>query len=302
MRKIFHTILVFSLLMIVGCVQKSEDKAHLVVSDALQIPLVERVDSAMTGKEFIKSVDTALFVDREAAIAREILAGNVPDFMRHFKTVEYQVKGADSVLHTVRINTLPDYLMVGTDSDFVRMPMGPLTAQMIADSLHCTMPTALLVDKIAEASEGRIDPFPFRPVGIRNVYSYTFEDSNNAINALFKAKGYKFGQMVSGLKKDVILTSKIAGDTTRRNHVTIYGWHYPDGTRIQRSNNIHVNFYVDYSHGIRLLDRTAYVDGDSVDIPTALTDSVQFRLFSDEETPMIKATYAGDVLHGGLRW
>ena len=302
MKIIFKTLLAFSLLLGVACTQNINHRAHLVETVPLNLPLVEHNDSALSGKEFIKSVDTALFVDREAAIAREILSGNVPDFMRRFRTIEYTVKDGDSIEHRVRINALPDYLMVGSDSDFVRMPMGPLTAQMIADSLHCTMPTALLVDKIAEASEGRIDPFPFRPVGIRNVYAYTFEDSNNAINALFKAKGYEFGQMVSGLKKDVILTAKIAGDTTRRNHVTIYGWHYPDGTRIQRSNNIHVNFYVDYSHGIRLLDRTAYVDGDSVDIPTALTDSQMFRLFSDEETPMKKATYAGDVLHEGLQW
>lgn len=258
--------------------------------ESLQI--CQRDSSACTGSEFIRSVDTIAILDRETMVIKEILSGNIPDFLRHFRTIEYQRNG-----HTISINVLPDYLAIGSNEDFVRMPMGPLAAQTIADSLKCSLPTALLVDIIAKHSDGAIEPFPFRPIGWRNTYPVTFEDSNNAINAQFKAKGYKAGDMISGLKKDVIITNKITADTTRRNHVTIYGWHYPEGTFIQRSNNIHVNWYIDYSHGIRLIDRKITIDGKKYDIQDVLSDPDMFSLLSDEESKMDRPTYAGDSVH-----
>lgn len=262
-----------------------------------EIRLAERSADAISGSEFIKLIDTLGFEQREELIANEILSGNIPGMLRKFRTIEYNASDAEGTRHKVELYILPDYLAIGSDSDFVRIPMGPLTAQKIADSLYCSMPTALIVDKIAASSEGAIEPFPFRPLGDRNTWPITFEDSNNAINALYKAKGYRPGQLISGLKKDVIITNKIAGDTLRGNHVTIYGWHYPDGSRIQPSNNVHVNYYVDYSHGIRLIYRTIKIDGVEYDIQQALKDPLLFKLLSDEDTPMSRPTYSGDTLH-----
>lgn len=263
----------------------------------IEIRLAERSAGAISGSDFIKLTDTLGFEQREELIADEILSGNIPGMLRTFRTIEYDAPDAEGTLHKVELNILPDYLAIGSDSDFVRMPMGPLTAQRIADSLYCSMPTAMIVDKIAAASEGAIEPFPFRPLGDRNTRPVTFEDSNNAINALYKAKGYSPGQLISGLKKDVIITNKIADDTSRSNHVTIYGWHYPDGSRIQPSNNVHVNYYVDYSHGIRLIYRTIKIDGVECDIKQALKDPLLYKLLSDEEGPMSRPTYSGDTLH-----
>ena len=91
-------------------------------------------------------------------------------------------------------------------------------------------------------------------------------------------------------------------DPNRRNHVTIYGWHYPDGGHIQPSNNIHVNFYVDYSHGIRLISRYVKIDGKEYDIKSVLEEPNMYRLLSDEPFPMKSATYAGDIVHEGLSY
>lgn len=258
------------------------------------------------GKEFIKSMETASFLHREGRIVEEILSGNVPDSLKFFKKIVFVTSIVDSVEvlkneHIVEIHVLPDYLSIGTNNDFIRIPMGPLSAQIIADSQFCTLPTAYLVDKIAIASEGRIEPFPFRPIKDRNIQPAVFEESNNAINALYRANGYHFGQLISGLKKDVILTYKIM-DPNRRNHVTIYGWHYPDGGHIQPSNNIHVNFYVDYSHGIRLISRYVKIDGKEYDIKSVLEEPNMYRLLSDEPFPMKSATYAGDIVHEGLSY
>ncbi len=48
--------------------------------------------------------------------------------------------------------------------------------------------------------------------------------------------------------------------------MAIYGWHKPDGTPIQPLTTVHVDWYVDYSHGVRLAKRTVKVDGQSADL------------------------------------
>lgn len=186
---------------------------------------------------------------------------------------------------------LPDYLAVGNDADYVRMPMGPLAAQRVADSLYCSLPTTFLVDRIAEAAEGRIEIFPFRPVGDRNMKPLCFEDSNNAINALMRSKGLKFGQFVSGLKKDVVLTTRLENEAGFDRHVAIYGWHHPDGHPQQPLFIRHGNFYSDYSHGIRLIYRTIKIDGKEYDLRKVLEDPFMFRIVSDEAVPFKRASY-----------
>ena len=48
---------------------------------------------------------------------------------------------------------MPDYLAVGSDDDFVRMPMTPQTAQQIADLFGCILPTRKMVDAIDAAAD-----------------------------------------------------------------------------------------------------------------------------------------------------
>ena len=56
------------------------------------------------------------------------------------------------------IEVMPDYLAVGSDDDFVRMPMTPQTAQQIADLFGCMLPTRKMVDAIDAAAEVRLAP------------------------------------------------------------------------------------------------------------------------------------------------
>lgn len=268
-------------------------RISLIKSDLL-LNVKQRDTNMIEGSEFIKKIENLSFIQAEEEIYREILKGNIPNFLRQFKCIRYFCGEHNKV--KVELYCLPDYLAIGSDKDFIRMPMGPLTAQLIADSLNCTLPSEFLVDIIAKASEGSIEPFPFRPKGDRNTYPIAFEDSNNAINALFKAKGYKFGQLISGLKKDVILTSKVT-DSLRPNHVTIYGWHYSNGKHIQPSNNVHINTYVDYSHGIRLIYKIIKINGREYDLTKVYSSKEMFRYVSNEKEPMTRSTYAGDMWH-----
>ena len=258
-----------------------------------------RDEKALDGHGYIQKVQDMGFWEMEEETVKQILSGNMPSALKKFRKIKYNIyhierdsKGKEiNKKYTVEMWVLPDYLAVGSDEDFVRMPMGPLAAQRVADSLYCSLPTTFLVDRIDEAAEGRIEIFPFRPVGDRNMKPLCFEDSNNAINALMRAKGLHFGLFVSGLKKDVVLTTRLENEPGFERHVAIYGWHHPDGHPQQPLFIRHGNFYSDYSHGIRLIYRTIKIDGKEYDLRAVLEDPVLFHLVSDEPVPFKRASY-----------
>jgi hypothetical protein len=73
--------------------------------------------------------------------------------------------------------------------------------------------------------------------------------------------------LISGIKKDVVLSNKVL-EHQKSNRVAIYGWHTLDGKPIQPVYAGHVNWYVDYSHGIRLIAKKVKMDGIWVDYTT----------------------------------
>ena len=60
--------------------------------------------------------------------------------------------------------------------------------------------------------------------------------------------------LIAGIKKDNVISGKIKRDA-RRDRVAIYGWHQRSGQPIQPLYTGHVSWYVDYSHGVRLIYR-----------------------------------------------
>mgnify|MGYP004443770185 FL=1 len=255
----------------------------------------ENGEAAVGGWKFMTMCDTTDFWPREELMVKTVLAGNVPDSLRVLHEIEFVTPVVDSVEvlrvpHRVALWVSCDYIAVGTDADFVRMPMGPLAAQAISDSLNCILPTPFIVDRINDVAQGALDIFPFRPVGGRNSLPYVFQDSNNAINALMKAKGYHWGMFVSGLKKDIVISCKLKEPQWRKS-VGIYGWHHPDGRAQQPLYVRHGNFYVDYSHGVRLVSRRCTVDGREMDVKTILESPELFRLLSTEPAPIVPARY-----------
>ena len=64
--------------------------------------------------------------------------------------------------------------------------------------------------------------------------------------------------------------------------MAIYGWHYPSGKPIQPLYVGHVDWYVDYSHGIRLISRRMMVDGRPMQVADVLRDKELSPLLSNE--------------------
>lgn len=304
MRKLLFTLAASMLLLAVSSPKANAQsiiygKNSRLKKETMAVPYFQdKPQASLTGWDFMLKADKMGFWKLEDAIAETVLEGNIPQELRSFRKIVFRTPVVDSVEilrkpHKVEIWVLPDYISIGTSNDFVRMPMGPLAAQRIADSLHCILPTTFLVDRIAEVSQGHLNIFPFRPLGSRNSQPIVYQDSNNAINALYDAKGYKFGQFISGLKKDVVLTYKILTLPGNENRVAIYGWHLPDGKAKQPLHIKHGNFYADYSHGIRMVYRTIKVDGKEYDAREVLESPQLYRLLSNEPMYLKKASYEG---------
>lgn len=304
MRKLLFTLAASMLLLAVSSPKANAQsivygKNSRLKKETMAVPYFQdKPQASLTGWDFMLKADKMGFWKLEDAIAEAVLEGNIPQELRSFRKIVFRTPVVDSVEilrkpHKVEIWVLPDYISIGTSNDFVRMPMGPLAAQRIADSLHCILPTTFLVDRIAEVAQGHLNIFPFRPLGSRNSQPIVYQDSNNAINALYDAKGYKFGQFISGLKKDVVLTYKILTLPGNENRVAIYGWHHPSGKAQQPLHVKHGNFYADYSHGIRMIYRTLKVDGKEYDAREVLESPQLYRLLSNEPMYLKKASYEG---------
>jgi hypothetical protein len=233
-----------------------------------------REKDAIDGKAFIEKVSRLSREDREEAIRRELFAGNMPSFLRDLRTVTATGKGADSADHVVAYRVMPDYLAIGSDKDFVRMPMMPYTGQAFADAFGFVLPTRKMVNDIWAAAETHLDP---RPLTVERESPFTFLQHHRIIED--QLAGKKRGTFVAGIKKDIVVTNRLLEGTNR---VAIYGWHYPDGKPIQPVYVGHVDWYVDYSHGVRPVERWMTADGKRMTFEQIMADSVLRPLLSDE--------------------
>ena len=255
-----------------------------------QFHIPPRPGDAPAGSEVMEHIADLSFEEREERIFQEISRGNVPGFLRRPVNLTGVFPDARGRERTVVYQVLPDYLAVGSDEDFCRVPLGPRTAQRIADRFGACLPTRRLVDDIYRHAEVKLDPITYYPVGDANERVDQFVRHNDDIEVQRAAQTADLGRLVAGIKKDVVVSSLLI-DPRRTHHVTIYGWHRTDGQPIQPLTNVHIDTYVDYSHGIRLLNREMIIDGVPMETSEVLRDSILYRLISDEDEPLTRTGY-----------
>ena len=213
---------------------------------------------------------------RDSFALKEILSGNTPDFLKKFVPVTASIR--DSVNNRIVKATYyvsPDYLSIGSNDDWARVPMTPMSGQQIADAVHCFLPTRKMTDDIYKAAKIKLEPVPM----------YAFRDSTVTMwhHHLIIEGQRKAGKgLIAGIKKDVVISGKISRDT-RPNREAIYGWHKLDGQPIQPLYTGHINWWVDYSHGIRLVYQKIKVNGKWMNYEEVLKDPVLKKLLCDED-------------------
>lgn len=237
--------------------------------DTLAIP--PRPEDAPTGREFMRSIEGLGPKAREAAVLAEIRRGNVPSFQRRLQEVE--LTDGD---HTATVRVMPDYLAVGSDEDYVRVPMTPATAQALADDFGARLPTKRVVDAVWDQADVRLSP---HALSSKREATGTFLHHDDLIASQLREKDARLGALVAGHKKDVVNTRRLE---QRRGRVAIYGWHLPDGSPIQPLSTVHHDGYVDYSHGVRLMADEMIVDGRRMTVDEVLRDPELSGLLSHE--------------------
>ncbi|EKD30660.1 MAG: hypothetical protein ACD_77C00495G0002 [uncultured bacterium] len=246
--------------------------------------------SPKSGSQFYEEMRNLPFNEREDLIVKEITSGNIPDFLRRFVPVKTVQKDSEGRNHKITLFVTADYLAVGNNLDYFTVPMSPVSAQKIADSMGASLPTPKVVDIIYEKCELKLEPFNYIPRVNRNETPDILNDHSRVIQAQIKASGNSPGIFVAGTKKDIVISSKLI-DPKRTHHVTIYGWHRLNGVAIQPPTNVHIDIYVDYSHGVRLISNRVIVDGKEYEYRKLLSDPLLHTLLSGEKEPLLRTSY-----------
>ena len=236
-------------------------------ADALSAPrlsLPARPAGAIGGSEFARRTSNLSSEDRDRAVVAELERGNVPSFLGHLTAVKLTA-GGPAPAATIWVT--PDYLAIGSDDDFLYVPLTYYSATIVADRFGCVLPTVRMVDAIYEQSAHHLRPAPL-PAGPLMRSNLYLEKHQQRIDE--QRSGLPLGELISGHKKDLVLSNRLLQFPGR---VAIYGWHRAPHEPIQPLSTVHGAWYVDYSHGVRLVSTTVVIDGQPRSIYDALQDS-----------------------------
>lgn len=215
-----------------------------------------RPADALTGSAFAAHVAHLSESERYAATHDQVVAGNVPDFLRALVPIALErPAGVQAGPHEVTVFVTPDYLSVGTNEDHLTLPLDFVSAAAVARDLGFALPTTRIVDAIYTEAALRLDPIPLPAGPQMRSMAYILE---HGIRVEAERAGRAPGALVAGNQKDLVLTGRLRDMPDRE---AIYGWHRQDGRPIQPLSLVHGMHYADYSHGIRLVADTVLVDG-----------------------------------------
>lgn len=254
------------LLFMVGCIGCKRQ---------LYLPLNKSAISKKTGEQFYIDALRMQWKQRDSFAVKEILEGNIPTFL--LKLIPINVSIIDSTTRKVNRATyyvMPDYLSVGNNHNWARVPLTPMSAQLIADSLNCFLPTRKMVNDIYTNAVVKLAPVPM----------YIHRDSTVTMwqhHLIIEGQRKQKKGLIAGIKKDVVISDLLLR-SPKTNRVAIYGWHQLNDKPIQPLYIGHVNWYVDYSHGIRLVARKVKVNGKWMDFTKVMEHPILKKLLTDE--------------------
>ena len=181
--------------------------------------LPARPADAIGGSEFARRTSGLSGADRDRAVVAELERGNIPSFLGHLAPVKLATHLPDGPTLGATIWVTPDYLAIGSDDDFLYVPLTYHSATMIADRFGSVLPTARMVDAIYEQSAHHLTPAPL-PAGPLMCSNFYLEKHQHRIDE--QRSGLPLGELISGHKKDLVLTNRLRQLPGR---VAIYGWH-----------------------------------------------------------------------------
>ena len=240
--------------------------------------LPARPARSQSGSDFVRDVLHLAGAARDRAVTEQVLGGNVPQFLRTLAPVTMSGRSPEGERVDITICVTPDYLAVGDNTDFVRVPVGLPAAASIAADLGFHLPTTKMVDAIYAQAEVRLPPAPMPPTAQMSSTDY-FWRHNTMVEDQRRRSGTRAPVLTAGQKKDIVMSNRLLSKPGR---VAIYGWHRPNGRPIQPLSTVHGARYADYSHGVRLVSGIAFVNGAPYPLAEILQDPRLSPIVSDE--------------------
>ncbi len=254
-----------------------QEAAHIKPQEVRVLSAIPpRGAEARTGTEFAKATVSMSGPERQQAAVQEILKGNVPGFMHHLRPITLSRRLASGEESHAVVWVTPDYVAIGSDDDFLRMPLTLPSARTIAQAFGCVLPTTRIVDAVWQQADLHLTPNPLPP-GPRMRSSEYYLRHREIIE--YQRGNLALDTLIAGHKKDVVLTSRLDRQPGR---IAIYGWHRKNGQPIQPLSTVHGARYADYSHGLRLVSIEVQVDGRPRSIYDVLEDPSLAPLVSSE--------------------
>jgi hypothetical protein len=239
-----------------------------------ELRLPPRPPGAETGSRFIERIEGLGRAAIDEQVVAAVVSGNVPPFERRLAPIDVVGPGGERA----RLFVTCDYLAIGSDEDFIRMPMTSAAAQRIANLVDASLPTKKLVDVIYEQAPAKLPP-SWIDGGPTEGTLADFTHHQETLEERRKARGLELGVLTAGDKKDIVLSRKMV---ERPDHVAIYGWHRSLGDPVQPLSCAHSCRYADYSHGVRLVAEDMTIDGAKYRFSEVLVDPDLADLLSDE--------------------
>ncbi len=174
----------------------------------------KRLGSSLTGSSFYSTVASWKWRQRDSLATGQILSGNIPKFLKKFTRINTSIEVNGKSVHAYYY-VLPDYLSIGSDEDWARVPLTPMFAQIIADSFYCFLSTRKIADDIYKQAKVKLDPMPM----------FAFRDSSLTFlhhHLIIEGQRKGRGGLIAGIKKDVVLSDKVTRDK-KVDRVAIYG-------------------------------------------------------------------------------
>ncbi len=228
--------------------------------------------------------------EREAIIERALSSRHYPPFLTQF--IPIRVSSGE---HVGTFYVSPDMLSIGTNGDYLRVPLEARTAQRVANHFNLLLPTKKMIQAVMDAPNAQRefmigqDPYD----GSRK-HTFLYIRTNKQIQ-LQRNAHFSDRKAYIGGKKNVVISSSMSvpvggatedGDTDPRHcptlRVWIFGAFHDNGSRVQGYSNIHKVDYFDYSHGIHLVGNTMLVDNVSRPVSEVLADPTLYTLISDQ--------------------
>lgn len=232
--------------------------------------------SQLTGTAYYEGAASFGWEKRDSFSRVAILEGNMPEFLRHFKPIHVMhFDSASGKKNRLTYWVAPDYLSVGTQSDWVRIHVTGRLANELADRLECFLPTRKMVDQIYKQAKIKLAPVPM----------YAFRDGTPTFwQHHLIIEGQRKGRegLIAGIKKDLVQTGRL-NEPGNKDRVAIYGWHRLDGSPIQKLYTGHIWWYVDYSQAVRLVYQRMRVNGKWVHYKEVFRNESLRKLICDEE-------------------